>query len=75
MARSVGETSDWISRRSGLDSLERAPDRSPDLARMRRSEGSDGRDPDEPGSVISNTPSSFVDPNRFFVARRIRYAW
>src|SRR3989454_1753430 len=28
-----------------------------------------------PASVISNTPISLVEPNRFFTARRIRYAW
>ena len=28
-----------------------------------------------PAPVISNTPSSFVEPNRFFTARRMRCAW
>ena len=28
-----------------------------------------------PASVISKTPISLVDPNRFLTARRIRYAW
>ena len=31
--------------------------------------------PTSPSRVISNTPSSFVEPNRFFVARRMRCAW
>src|SRR3989454_1343957 len=30
---------------------------------------------DQPPSAISKTPISFVEPNRFFTARRTRYAW
>ena len=58
-------------------SLERARDRGAYLARpetgRRRSDGSGT--PTSPVPVISKMPSSFVDPNRFFTARRMRCAW
>ena len=31
--------------------------------------------PTRPAPVISNTPSSFVEPNRFLTARSTRWAW
>ena len=31
--------------------------------------------PLRPVPVISKTPSSFVEPKRFFTARRMRWAW
>ena len=41
-----------------------------------RPKSSDGSGtPTRPAPVISKTPSSFVEPKRFFVARRTRCAW
>ena len=45
----------------------------PATVRPKSSDGSGT--PTSPAPVISNTPSSFVEPNRFFVARRTRCAW
>jgi hypothetical protein len=75
MARSVGATSAWISSRIG-----RVPSRaqataapgSPATVRPKSSDGSGT--PTNPDPVISKTPSSFVDPKRFFTALRIRCA-
>ena len=56
--------------------LEGAAHRGADLARMRRAEELRRiGHADEPGAVISKTPSSFVEPKRFFVARRTRCSW
>ena len=46
---------------------------SPSTVRPKSSDGSGT--PTRPAPVISNTASSFVEPKRFFDARRMRCSW
>ena len=76
IARSLGATSAWISSRIGRvpsSAQATAAPTSPSAPRPNSSEGSGT--PTSPVPVISKTPSSFVEPKRFFVARRTRCAW
>ena len=76
IARSVGATSAWISSRIGRvpsSAQATAAPTSPATLRPKSSDGSGT--PTRPAPVISKTPSSFVEPKRFFAARRMRCAW
>ena len=76
IARSVGATSAWISSRIGRvpsSAQATAAPISPSTVRPKSSDGSGT--PTSPAPVISKTPSSFVEPKRFFAARRTRCAW
>ena len=76
IARSVGETSAWISSSSGRvpsSAHATAAPTSPSSVFPKSADGSGT--PTSPAPVISKTPSSFVEPKRFFAARRMRCAW
>ena len=67
IARSLCATSAWISRRIGRvpsSAHATAAPGSPSTVRPKTSDGSGT--PTRPAPVISKTPSSFVEPNRFF---------
>ena len=76
IARSVGATSAWISISSGRvpsSTHVTAAPTSPGSLRPKSADGSGT--PTRPVPVISKTASSFVEPNRFLVARSTRWAW
>ena len=73
IARSVCDTSAWISSRIGRvpSSVQAtAEPTSPGCPRPKSSDGSGT--PVSPAAVISKIPISFVEPKRFFAARRTR---
>ncbi len=76
IASSLCATSAWISSRIGRvpsSAHATAAPGSPGVVRPNTSDGSGT--PTSPAPVISNTPSSFVEPKRFFTARSTRCAW
>ena len=76
IARSVGATSAWISSRIGREPSSAHATAAPISPATERPNSSDGSGtPTSPAPVISNTPISFVEPKRFFVARSTRWAW
>ena len=74
MPKFVAVTSAWTSRRIGLVPSKEQATTAPDASFGRPEISiSDGFSTSEsPFSSISNTPISFVEPKRFFTARRIR---
>ncbi len=75
IARNDWLASAWTSTRSGrvpsTAGKTIVPDVSPERSDRNSPEGS--ATSESPVARISNTPISFVDPNRFFTAFRIRY--
>ena len=73
----VGATSDCTSANSGLVPSKVQMTVEPDVCSGRPSNIMDDGffTSRRPSPVISNTPISLVEPNRFFTARKIRWLW